>query len=117
MLANPDPAQTRLDALSRWDNEGGAGPLRTPEMDALHSATPALNKAELVQLRVRVIALENVLIALLASAPEAALAKVLALATAIQPRAGHTPHPLTLHAAEHMQQLVARAAHFKEIVE
>lgn len=117
MLANPDAAQLRLDALSRWDNEGGAGALRTPAMDALHLATPALSSAELIQLRVRVIALENVMIALLAHAPETTLARVRALATAIQPKPGHTSHPLTLHAAEQMVQLVDRAAHFKEIVQ
>ena len=112
-LAN---AETRLGALSRWDNEGGAGPGRKPAIDALHAETPPLSNAELIQLRVRVIALENVMIALLAQASETSLGQVRALATAIQPKEGYTQHPLTVHAAEQMLQLVERAGHFKEIV-
>lgn len=110
-------AETRLIALSRWDNEGGAGSGRTPAIDALHAETPPLTNAELIRLRVRVIALENMMIALLAQASETSLAQVRALATAIQPKADHTQHPLTLHAAEQMLQLVERAGHFREIVQ
>jgi len=109
-------AEARQAALSRWDNEGGAMPPSRPVANALRAKTPPVATADLIQLRVRVIAIENVVIALLAQTPESAVARVRALASAIQPRPGHKPHPLTLHAAEHMLQLVERAARFKEIV-
>ena len=64
---NPDvrPApEQRLRALSRWDNEGGAGPDGPQEhaLDVDLSKVPPLSNAELVQLQVRVIALENLMI-------------------------------------------------------
>jgi len=68
-----DPSQQRQMALSRWDNEGGAGPCgpREGQISAeAQSETPELTNAELVQLRVRVIALENLVISLLAEAPD-----------------------------------------------
>ena len=60
-------------ALSRWDNEGGAGPCgsRGGQISAeAQSEAPELTNAELVQLRVRVIALENLVISLLTEAPD-----------------------------------------------
>ena len=69
-----------------------------------------LTNAELVQLQVRVIALENLVIALLTGAPDQTLGIARALATDISPRDGHTPHLLTIHAAELMVHLVERAA-------
>jgi hypothetical protein len=59
----------RQRALSRWENEGGAT-LDRAQDDLIHgdvvSEVPELTNAELVQLRIRVIALENLMIALLA---------------------------------------------------
>ena len=49
----------RQKALSRWDNEGGARPVEAP------ADVPELTNAELVHLRIRVIALENLIITLL----------------------------------------------------
>ena len=64
-----DPSQLRQMALSTWDNEGGAGPCG-PQEGLIHSqvqsGVPELTNTELVQLRIRVIALENLVIALLA---------------------------------------------------
>ncbi|WP_300781216.1 hypothetical protein [Enhydrobacter sp.] len=70
--------------------------------------------AELTQLRVRVIALENLVIALLAEASERQVGVVRDMAAYISPKAGFTPHPLTIHAAAHMIDLVERAGHFRE---
>jgi hypothetical protein len=70
--------------------------------------TPLTN-AELVQLRIRVIALENLVIALLAEAPHRQLTLARGMATYISPRAGFTPHPITLRAADEMLSLVDRA--------
>jgi len=69
--------------------------------------------AELVQLRVRVIALENIVISLLAQAPESQLALAREMALHISPRPGFTPHPITKHAAAEMNSLVRRAEAFR----
>ena len=62
-----DPAELRQRALSRWDNEGGAGPLGPQEsVSSNEHEIPELTNTELVQLRIRVIALENLVITLLA---------------------------------------------------
>ena len=53
--------------------------------------SPALSNAELVQLRVRVIALENMVIALLANAPPEQQALAREMASYISPRPGYTP--------------------------
>jgi hypothetical protein len=68
-----------------------------------------LTNAELVQLRIRVIALENLVITLLAEAPDRQLTLAREMATYISPRAGFTPHPITLRAADEMLSLVDRA--------
>jgi hypothetical protein len=68
-----------------------------------------VTNAELVQLRVRVIALENLVIALLAEAPDRQLDLARGMATYISPRTGFTPHPVTLRAADEMLSLVDRA--------
>jgi hypothetical protein len=113
-----DAAQSRQMALSRWDNEGG-GP-RPPErllnVPGGHSEIPQLTNVELVQLRVRVIALENLLIALLAEASDRQLDLVRDMAAYISPRPGFTQHPLTVHAAAQMIHLVERAGQFRDVV-
>ena len=105
-------------ALSRWDNEGGAGPLGPQKgrfsSDA-QSEVPELTNAELVQLRIRVIALENLVIALLADASDRQLDLAREMATYISPRPGFTQHPLTVHAAAQMIDLVDRAVHFRVV--
>jgi len=115
----PEPANPytqRDQALSRWDNEGGAGPDGPQEAsnsDKTRTDVPDLTNAELVQLRVRVIALENLVIALLAGASDKQLEIAREMATYISPRPGFTPHPMTVHAAGHMVDLVDRAGRFR----
>jgi hypothetical protein len=120
-MSDQDAKVQKLDdprrlALSSWDNEGGAG-LRGGEdgspANTVQSVVPALTNSELVQLRVRVIALENVVISLLAQSSDRQLDRVRDVAAYIVPRAGFTPHPLTIHAAAEMVHLVARARHFR----
>lgn len=72
-----------------------------------------MTDAELVQLRVRVIALENLVIALLAEADDRQIALAREMAAYVSPRPGFTHHPLTIHAASHMVDLVQRAAQFR----
>jgi hypothetical protein len=114
-----EPEQMRLRALARWDNEGGAIPRRIEGALILGDASfevPVLSNAELVQLRIRVIALENVAIALLARAPDRQLDLVREMAAYISPRPGFTQHPLTVHAAAEMIHLVERALHFRDVM-
>jgi len=111
-----DHTQQRQMALSRWDNEGGAGPCgpqKTQISAAMQSEIPELTNVELVQLRVRVIALENLMISLLAEAPDRQLDLAREMAAFISPRPGFTNHPLTIHAATQMIDLVERARHFR----
>ena len=74
---------------------------------------PEYSVAEWEQLRVRVIALENLVISLLSESSDRQRGLALDMAAYISPRPGNTPHPLTIHAASQMAHLVARAAHFK----
>ena len=107
----------RQRALSRWDNEGGAGPDGPATNSALDNerlAIPDLTNAELVTLRVRVIALENLMICFLATASDQQLKLAQEMRGYISPRPGFTQHPLTIHAAAHMDDLVKRAFHFRD---
>ena len=73
-----------------------------------------LTNAELVQLQIRVIALENLVTALLSSATEQTPDLARAMAANISPRPGCTPHHLTLHAAAQMVHLVERSDLFRK---
>ena len=68
---------------------------------------------ECAQLRIRIIALENLVVALLAQAPERQLALVHEMATHISPRPGFTAHRATLHAADERRSLLVRAGRFR----
>jgi len=106
-------------ALSEWDYEGGAGSDGPKESTAgLHTAhdIPELTNTELVQLRVRVIALENLVTALLSGAQQRQHDLVRSMAAQISPRTGMTPHPLTTQAASHMNELVDRAIHYRDVL-
>jgi hypothetical protein len=108
----------RQRALSRWDNEGGEGPDGPASDSALDTEgmeIPDLTNAELVTLRIRVIALENLMISLLATASDQQLKLAKEMAGYISPRPGFTQHPLTIHAAARMDDLVKRAIHFRDL--
>jgi len=108
--------QQRQEALSRWEDEGGAIPLSSQLSSTsgeTQSEVPQLTNAELVQLRIRVIALENLVITLLAGASDRQLDLAREMAAYISPRPDVTHHPLTIHAAAQMIDLVARAAQFR----
>ncbi|HSV69648.1 MAG TPA: hypothetical protein VLI72_06010 [Methylibium sp.] len=97
----------RQSALSNWDNEGGASPdLRRGSSDD-PAAAPA--DAAHMQLHIRVIALEHLVISLLAAASAQQLDAARELAACITPRPGRTPHRLTIHAAARMIHVVERA--------
>jgi len=110
-------SQLRLRALSRWENEGGAT-LDRAQDDLIHgdvvSEVPELTNSELVHLRIRVIALENLMIALLAETSNRQIDLAREMATYIAPRPGFTQHPLTVHAAAQMIDLIERANQFRD---
>ena len=119
----PDPkssastrSELRRTALSRWDNEGGAGPRRQVESGAIPADpsldVPPLSNAELVQLQIRVIALESVVMALLSEASGPQIERARERAIHIAPRPGRTRHRLTIHAAARIVGLIEDAAHF-----
>ena len=109
-----DRSLQRSRALSRWENEGGAvcQPREASDDEELASA-PLLTNTEVLQLRIRVIALENLMIALLARAPAEQLELVRELAAYISPRPGFTLHPMTIRAANEMLCLLERSGQFR----
>lgn len=72
------------------------------------SEAPPLTNAELVQLQIRVIALENLVVALLAHASDAQHDLVRDIAASIAPRPG-VEHRLTVQAAAQMEHLTQRS--------
>lgn len=103
----------RVRAVALWrseDEDGPERPLSAPGVGPLDNIP--LNNVEWIQLRIRVIALENLAIALLADAPARQQGLAREMATYISPRPGFTPHPLTLRAADEMLSLVDRAGRF-----
>lgn len=107
----------RNKAISRWDNEGGAGEAGREYLASMGvpPETPPLTNAELVQLQIRVIALENVLTVLLAGSSDRQLDLVREMATYIAPRPGFTPHRLTVHAAARIISLMEGAEHVRAL--
>ena len=73
----------------------------------------ALSDTELEQLRIRVVALENIVIALLATASARQIDLVRKMAAHISPRPGFTQHRVTVHAAVEVLSLVERAEPFR----
>ncbi len=103
--------------LARWDDEGGAEPdgpqARAPEREGASPAGPP-SASEWAEMRTRVIALENLVIALLATASESQRALARKMADYIAPRPGFTNHRLTVHAAHRMSDLIGRAERFED---
>ena len=103
-------SEIRQRALARWDNEGGA---IASIAEIAADAVPEMSNTELVHLRIRVIALENLMIAVLAEGSEQQREMARDMAALITPRPGYTQHPLTIHAADHITDLVERADRFR----
>jgi hypothetical protein len=110
-------ARQRQRALATWDNEGGAMASGSQEERGSSDQTlsmPEVTDFELMTLHCRVIALENLVTSLLATATEHQLELAREMAAYIMPRAGFTRHPLTIQAAGHMINLVQRASLFRD---
>ena len=117
----PSPQPVRDETMSRWGDDGGTVPLpehagkaASPDAAGDHGpdAAPDLTNAEGVQLQVRVIALEAMLVALLADVSVGQRAKVRKMAVHIAPQDGRTLHPLTSSAASRILSLLDRAEHW-----
>lgn len=104
-------------AISRWDNEGGASIEGSYPAASAALSTDALplTTAELVQLQIRVIALENMLSVLMANASDRQLQLAREIADSITPQPGATPHPLTIHAAARMLGFIERSGHLRAL--
>jgi len=107
-----DTAALRRRVLATWDNEGGT--VSAEPHHKLPEVSP-LGDAEIIQLRIRVIALENLMIAVLAEGSDRQREVAREMAEYISPRPGMTHHPLTIRAADHMNDIVGRAEHFRTI--
>ena len=104
--SNADPLQRdRRLQPTQSGSEPSAG---SPLAGSAPGATPPLTNAELVQLQIRVIALENLVVALLADATEPQLERVRGIAASIFPRPG-VEHRLTAHATAQMEHLTQRS--------
>ena len=116
-MPDPDPAgeRSRQKALARWDDEGGAEP-DGAQLRAAAAPSPGSppTPGEWAEMRTRVIALENLVIALLATASPAQRRLAREMADYITPRPGFTNHRLTSHAAHRMTDLIGRAERFDE---
>ena len=73
-----------------------------------------IGDAEDGNLVVRLIALENIIVALLADAPQSQSQLVRDMASFISPRPGKTPHRLTIEAARNMLALIERADQYRD---
>ena len=74
-----------------------------------------IGDAEDGNMLVRLIAVENIIVALLADASESQSERVREMARYISPRPGSTPHRLTTEAARNMLAILERAARFREM--
>lgn len=103
----------RSDSMRSKDSPADQGDHRRqpPSIDD-EPPMPKMGDAELGALHIRVIALENLVIALLADGTDRQLEMARNMARYIAPREGSTSHPLTTHAAVHMTHLTDRAARF-----
>ena len=104
-------------ALSRWENEGGAREQTMQSNHALPSEVPQSMKTELEHLHIRMIAMESLLITMLAQVPDQQLELGCEMAAFISPRPGFTHHPRTVGAAAQMVHLLHRARRFQGWVE
>ena len=104
-------------ALSIWESEGGAPTPWMQSQPASQAEVPQSINTELEHLRIRMIAMENLLITLLAQAPDRQLELGSEMAAFISPRPGFTHHPRTIGAAAQMIHLLHRARHFQGWIE
>ena len=109
-------AAMQASAIGRCENEGGPGDA-SPHSETASTVAGEIGDAEEGNIRVRLIALENLVVALLAGASETQHESIREVARYILPREGKTHHRLTIEAARNMVALVERADQFKKRAE
>ena len=114
--SQPPVAVFRASALARWDNEGGAlshpAPVKPPPVDIDNH----LSDQDMVCLRSRVIALENIVVAMLAGGSHDQRAIVHDMAMFVRPPLDAAQDRLTMHAADLMDHLADRATRFARVL-
>lgn len=122
MAADRDDRSTSRDeihrrVIGRWENEGGAPSTwqhDEPEQENYATVAGEIGDAQAGNIRVRLIAIENILVALLAEASDDRLELIREMAEFISPRPGMTPHRLTLEAARNMRAIIERAEQYRD---
>lgn len=107
----PTDAQTPRRPSVSPGKEGSAQHTETPPNHDI--PMPENGPAEIGALHVRMIALENLVISLLATASDQQIDIARGMASYISPREGFTQHPLTTLAGAHMIDLIQRANRFR----
>ncbi len=103
-------------ALSGWDNEGGASSVDSQfEGEAIGKRVPTVSDAveELRALHIHVIALETLVLSLLIATPEPQLKQAYKMAHLISPRQGATRSPLKTEATSYMDNLLEHVFRFR----
>ena len=108
---SPSDTSARQRALLAMHAEVSAQHNETPLNSAI--PMPENGPAELGALHVRMIALENLVISLFATASDRQIELAREMAGYISPREGSTQHPLTTLAGAHMLDLLERADRFR----
>lgn len=116
--AAPQPAVAvfHAGALARWDNEGGALSHPAPVKVSVVEVGHHLSDQDMVCLRSRVIALENIVVAMLAGGSSDQRSLVHDMALFVCPPLEEVQDRLTLHAADLMDHLADRAARFARVL-
>ena len=111
-----DPARSEAHerSIGQLEEERGAQPGPAPR-EVGPTVVGAIGDAEAANLRVRLVAIENILVAMLAAAPESQLDLIREMAAYISPRSGKTPHRLTVEAARNMLAIIERAEHYRRL--
>ena len=108
---DPSRAENLPRSVGRLENEDRS--VESSSQQDQPTVAGEIGDAEDGNIKVRLIALENLVVALFAEAPERQSDLVREMAKYILPRPGKTPHRLTTEAARNMLALVERAAHYK----
>lgn len=113
---DPTRAENPRQAIRRWENEGGSLD-GLPDLSQEATVAGEIGNAEDGNIRIRLIALENMVVALLAGASGTQSKMVREMPKYISPREGMTAHRLTMEAARNMLAMIERAARYRAIDE
>lgn len=108
-------AEMHRRAIGR-ENDGGSE-IGWSDPPGVSTVAGEIGDAEEANIRVRLIAFENLVVALLAGAPDDQSDLVREMARYISLRPGATPHRLTIEAARNMLAIVARADQYRNEID